>query len=51
MLTAIPAEVNPRRMAEDFLVTNRLRTVGTRNLLDGAALKAAGFAYDGIGRS
>src|SRR5690606_3434513 len=40
MLTAIPAEVNPRRLAEDFLVPNRLRTVGTRNLVDAA--EAAG---------
>jgi nucleoside-diphosphate-sugar epimerase len=36
MLTAIPAEVNPKRLARDFELTNRLRTEGTRNLLDAA---------------
>jgi nucleoside-diphosphate-sugar epimerase len=37
MLTAIPAAINPKRLAEDFTVTNRLRTEGTANLLDAAA--------------
>ncbi|MFC7261333.1 NAD-dependent epimerase/dehydratase family protein [Streptomyces lutosisoli] len=36
MLTAIPAEINPRRLAKDFELTNRLRTEGTRNLLEAA---------------
>jgi nucleoside-diphosphate-sugar epimerase len=40
MLTAIPAQLNPRRLARDFALTNRLRTEGTRNLLDAA--RAAG---------
>ena len=37
MLTAIPARLNPRRMADEFALTNRLRTEGTRHLLDAAA--------------
>jgi nucleoside-diphosphate-sugar epimerase len=36
MLTAIPARLHPRRMAAEFALTNRLRTEGTRNLLDAA---------------
>ena len=36
MLTAIPAAINPKRLAQDFALTNRLRTDGTRNLLDAA---------------
>ncbi len=36
LLTAIPAVINPKRMARDFQLTNRLRTEGTRNLLDAA---------------
>lgn len=54
LLTAIPAAVNPRRLAKDFALTNRLRTEGTRNLVEAA--KAAGaqriiaeglaYAYD-----
>ena len=35
-LTDIPADVNPRRFAEQFRSTDRLRTEGTRNLLAGA---------------
>ena len=34
--TAIPAQINPRKMARDFGLTNRLRGEGTRNLLDAA---------------
>lgn len=34
MLTAIPAELNPRRLAKEFEQTNLLRTRGTRNLID-----------------
>ena len=39
-LTAIPPVVNPRRFAEEFAPTNRLRREGTRNLV--AAAAAAG---------
>jgi nucleoside-diphosphate-sugar epimerase len=40
--TAIPARINPRRMAMQFALTNRLRTDGTRNML--AAAQDAGAA-------
>lgn len=36
LATAIPASPNPRRIARDFALTNRLRTEGTRNLADAA---------------
>jgi nucleoside-diphosphate-sugar epimerase len=36
LLTAIPEKVNPWRMSRDFGPTNRLRSEGTRNLLDAA---------------
>lgn len=36
MATAIPAEINPKVMARQFEQTNRLRSEGTRNLLDAA---------------
>ncbi len=36
LLTAIPQRLHPRRMAAEFELTNRLRTEGTRNLLDAA---------------
>lgn len=36
MLTAIPARLNPKRMSQDFAMTNRLRTEGTENLLHAA---------------
>lgn len=39
-LTAIPAALDPRKMAEQFALTNRLRSEGTRNLVAGA--QAAG---------
>ena len=51
MLTAIPARLNPRRMPVEFALTNRLRTEGTRHLLDAAAqsgvrrIIAQGLAY------
>lgn len=32
LLTAIPKRINPVRMAQDFSLTNTLRTVGTENL-------------------
>ena len=39
-LTQIPPDLNPRRMADEFAMTNRLRTEGTHNLVDAA--RAAG---------
>jgi len=51
MLTAIPGRLNPRRMTAEFAVTNRLRTEGTRNLVDAARavgvrrIIAQGLAY------
>ena len=51
MATAIPAKINPKTMARDFTLTNRLRTEGTRNLIDAAAqagvkrLITQGLAY------
>src|SRR3954464_14717364 len=33
-LTQIPDDVNPRKMAEQFAMTDRLRTEGTHNLVD-----------------
>jgi nucleoside-diphosphate-sugar epimerase len=36
LLTAIPADINPRKLAEQFALTNRLRTEGTSNLLSAA---------------
>lgn len=39
-LTAIPEDLDPRKMEEQFETTNRLRTEGTRNLL--AAARASG---------
>jgi nucleoside-diphosphate-sugar epimerase len=55
--TAIPAEINPKKLAEDFALTNRLRTEGTRNLIDAAAEAGVGrvvteglaYAYDPSG--
>jgi nucleoside-diphosphate-sugar epimerase len=40
-LTAIPPAFNPRRMAEEFVPTNRLRTEGTRHLVDAAVAAGA----------
>lgn len=48
MLTAIPAELNPRRLAREFAPTNRLRTEGTRNLIAAAGttrIISQGLAY------
>ncbi|HST63552.1 MAG TPA: NAD(P)-dependent oxidoreductase [Mycobacteriales bacterium] len=51
MLTAIPPRIDPRRMARQFRLTNRLRTEGTRHLIDAAAATgvrrfvAEGLAY------
>ena len=35
-LTAIPDRLNPRKMARDFELTNRLRSEGTDNLIEAA---------------
>lgn len=51
MATAIPAKLNPRKLARDFTLTNRLRTEGTANLYAAAAkagvtrVIAQGLAY------
>jgi nucleoside-diphosphate-sugar epimerase len=51
LLTAIPVRLNTRRMAQEFHLTNRLRTEGTRNLLEAATANgvqrvlAEGLAY------
>jgi len=41
--TAIPSDLSPRRAVEQFEPTNRLRTEGTRNIVDAA--EAAGGAW------
>jgi nucleoside-diphosphate-sugar epimerase len=41
-LTQIPSDINPRKMAEQFELTDRLRTEGTRNLADAARAADAG---------
>jgi len=46
LLTAIPQDVDPRHVARDFALTNRLRTEGTRNLL--AAAPGARFVAQSI---
>lgn len=49
MLTAIPAQINPRRLARDFALTNRLRTEGTRHLLEaGSAVGVQRFISQGL---
>jgi nucleoside-diphosphate-sugar epimerase len=48
MLTAIPDPIDPRHLARDMALTNRLRTQGTANLLaaaGGARVIAQGVAY------
>ncbi|HEX6338814.1 MAG TPA: NAD(P)-dependent oxidoreductase [Jiangellaceae bacterium] len=37
MLTAIPKQINPKRLAQDFEATNRLRVIGTANLIAATA--------------
>jgi nucleoside-diphosphate-sugar epimerase len=57
--TAIPEEINPKKIGEDFATTNRLRTEGTRNLLDAAAAvgvrrfiaEGLAYAYDPNGNT
>jgi nucleoside-diphosphate-sugar epimerase len=41
-LTQIPADLNPRRMAQQFETTDQLRTKGTRNLVGAAQAAGAG---------
>ncbi len=41
-LTSIPARVNPRRIARDFELNDRLRSEGTRILVDAAREASAG---------
>lgn len=49
LLTAIPAEINPRRMKRDFALTNRLRTEATRTLVEAAHDAGAGrFIAQGV---
>jgi nucleoside-diphosphate-sugar epimerase len=51
LLTAIPKQLNPKKLATEFAVTNRLRTEGTANLVDAARTAgnarviAQGLAY------
>lgn len=59
LLTAIPAQIDPKRIGQDFAMTNRLRTEGTAHLLDAARsagvdriiAQGLGYAYDphGVG--
>jgi nucleoside-diphosphate-sugar epimerase len=42
LLTAIPRNLNPKRFEREMAITNRLRSEGTRNLIE--AGKAAGFS-------
>lgn len=54
LLTAIPGKINPKRIDQDFAMTNRLRTEGTAHLLDAARgagvnriiAQGLGYAYD-----
>jgi hypothetical protein len=51
LLTAIPDPVDPRHLARDMALTNRLRTEGTANLLAAAAgtrvvVQGVAYAYD-----
>lgn len=54
LLTAIPADLNPRKMPRQFALTDRLRTEGTRNLIEAAhragarrvITQSVAFAYD-----
>ena len=58
MATAIPHEINPRKMTRDFAVTNRLRVEGTRNLVEAAeragvrrlVTQGVAFAYQPTGQ-
>lgn len=48
LLTAIPAQLNPRKFAQQFARTNLLRSQGTANLIaatNGARMVSEGLAY------
>lgn len=57
MLTAIPSKIDPKRLAQDFALTNRLRIEGTRNLVNAAERagvrqvisQGLAYAYDPVG--
>ena len=54
MLTAIPDPIDPRHLARDMALTNRLRTKGTANLLAAAGgtrviAQGVAYAYDPAG--
>jgi nucleoside-diphosphate-sugar epimerase len=54
MLTAIPDPIDPRHLARDMALTNRLRTQGTANLLAAAVgtrvvVQGVAYAYDPAG--
>ena len=54
MLTAIPDPVDPRHLARDMALTNRLRTQGTANLIGAAGgarviVQGVAYAYDPAG--
>lgn len=54
LATAIPLAIDPKHLARDFELTNRLRTLGARNLLEGAhevgarriVTQGLAYAYD-----
>jgi nucleoside-diphosphate-sugar epimerase len=54
LVTAIPADIDPKRMVEQFAMTNRLRREGTHNLTDAAVAtgvkrviaESIAYAYD-----
>ncbi|SEO48729.1 NAD-dependent epimerase/dehydratase family protein [Actinacidiphila rubida] len=49
LLTAIPWQINPRKLERDFAVTNRLRTEATRTLAQAARDAGAGrFVVQGL---
>jgi nucleoside-diphosphate-sugar epimerase len=41
-LTALPSRIDPRKLERDFALTDRLRSVGTRYLIDAAQAAGAG---------
>jgi nucleoside-diphosphate-sugar epimerase len=50
LMTAIPQRLDPRKFGEQFALTNRLRTEGTRNLIEAAGsarviAQGVAFAY------
>ncbi len=47
-LTAIPERIDPRKMARDFALTDRLRTEGTRILVDAAQAVGAEIVAQSI---